>query len=61
MFELNWILIGAILVLIASIISYLFGALGNAIGILTAITVICYMIFKRLKSHSKLNKTKFGV
>jgi len=60
MFEWNWIIIGAILVIVLSILSYLFGVWGNALGIMVAIAIICYMIVKQPKNHSKLKKIKYS-
>lgn len=40
--------------IIISIVTYLFGVLGNILGIIVAIAVIFYMVFKRPKNHSKL-------
>ncbi|HML04676.1 MAG TPA: hypothetical protein VK426_02780 [Methanobacterium sp.] len=61
MFELKWILTGVILVITLSILSYLLGVWGNALGILVAIAIICYMIFKQPKNHSKLKKIKYSL
>jgi len=61
MFGLNWIIIGVILVTALSIASYLFGVLGNALGIIVAIGIICYMIFKQPKNHSKLKNIKYNI
>ena len=60
MFEWNWIIIGAILVTVLSIASYLFGVLGNVIGIIVAIAIIGYMIFIQPK-NPKLKKIKHGI